>query len=113
MAWVASGGFIVCLLTVFVCHDALLWRQYSSARDSWVKDGRPPGFFWAGEGSHPYLGSFNRDQVLLKFLTSDPEWARGDRRALALLLLLRVATVAAFISWAAGMADLLSGLLPR
>ncbi len=76
MADALTVGSFAAIVVCFVFYDQLLKRQYNCARSAWESDGRPPGFFWAGEGTSVFR-SWARDWAMTRWLFTTPSWLVG------------------------------------
>ena len=83
LPYILFAGFFVACITHFWFYDELVKRQYLIARAAWEADDRPPGFWWAGDGSS-VMRSWPRNRVLLRWFWSTPAWVREDAEAQAL-----------------------------
>jgi hypothetical protein len=98
LAWFAF------MLTVFATcwtFDKLVRLQYASHRTKWEQDGKPRGFFFRPQETRVLGGLFVTrsswwafQKCSIHWILSTPEWMRQDRRALQLVIRLRVLTLA-------------------
>jgi hypothetical protein len=84
--------------------DKLVRLQYASHRAKWEEDGKPRGFFFRPPETRVLGGlfvtrssswAFQKCSILWMLWT--PEWMRQDRRALQLVIRLRVLTLASTV----------------
>jgi len=103
VAFIIMG--LVLLISSFLAFDRLIGLEYNLHREQWERDGQPLGYFWISPPRGQLFSSFYnqlkrqfaRDKLSRKWLLSKPEWTRDDSKAVRLLQIYRLITIAWFI----------------
>ena len=91
-----------CVFGGFVMFDRVLRLEHERHHDTWIRDGKPSGFFWIpSDGSFfsKYL-SGARDSLLWSWLFSRPRWAVEEPEAQEDLRCMRRLVFTSWIGWA-------------
>lgn len=85
---------IVSSFMSLILFDYLVWKEFTSERREWNKDGRPRGFFWQPSridrdgGNQPaYFANY---RLSFLWLTRTPDWMRRKRAPLIAVVAMRM-----------------------
>ncbi len=99
MITVALSVIGVATLATLVLHGRLVRRQHEIARESWERDGSPPGFAWSPREAS-VVRSWARTAAYFRLLVGTPPWIVADGRARVLRARFRISSLVAFAAWA-------------
>ena len=91
--------FFVAVVLSLLAFDAALRKQSQNHPERWKEDGCPWGFFFFTRGVRFWPGCKARNQVLRRWMFSNPNWAVSDTTASRYLVLFRFSSGIAVVFW--------------